>query len=312
MNKFKDFNINDDVKFYALVENMQKRFAQGNASYYSLTLSDGDQSVDSRVWNCNLVEYNEVTAGEVYYFEGHINEFNGKPQYVIKAIRKISDDEVDVKEFIKTAPLSEEDLVRGIAIYTKKIENKILYDLVCKLIKENKNKYFTYPAAVSMHHNFVNGLAYHTYSMLRISDTLLNIYPGMNKNLLYAGIILHDIGKTKELSGTKAPTYTEDGNLLGHIVIGLQMVAVAASELDVSDSEEVKALEHLIASHHGELEFGSPKEPGMMEAYALHLIDLTDSKMAAITPEVVKGKKGGQTAPISSLNRKCLYIPDID
>jgi 3'-5' exoribonuclease len=90
------------------------------------------------------------------------------------------------------------------------------------------------------------------------------------------------------------------------------MVAVAASESGVQDTEEVKMLEHMIASHHGELEFGSPKEPGIMEAYALHLIDLTDSKMAALSPEVVKTAKGMQTSPIGSINRKSLYVPKID
>ena len=102
---------------------------------------------------------------------------------------------------------------------------------------------------MSMHHNFLHGLAYHTYTMLQLAEKLLELYPGMNANLLYAGVILHDIGKTKELSGSKSPVYTQEGNLLGHIVIGLQMVAVCASELGYQDTEEVRMLEHLIASH---------------------------------------------------------------
>ena len=312
MIKFVDINIGDDVTFYALIENMQKRFTPNKSGYYGATLSDGDSSIDARIWDCNLVESKDITAGNVYRFTAHVNEYAGKAQYVIKNIETISEDEIDVSKFFKCAPLSKDDLNKGIKSYLKKISNPTLYKLAVNLIAKVAPEYFEYPAAMSMHHNFLHGLAYHTYTMLNLAEKLLELYPGMNSNLLYTGVILHDIGKTKELSGSKAPVYTQDGNLLGHIVIGLQMVAVAASEEGVSDTEEVRMLEHMIASHHGELEYGSPKEPGIMEAYALHLIDLMDSKMAAISPEVSKTKKGQSTSPIGSLGRKALYVPDLD
>ena len=312
MIKFVDIKIGDDVTFYALIENMQKRFTPNKSGYYGATLSDGDSSIDARIWDCNLVESKDITAGNVYRFTAHVNEYAGKAQYVIKNIETISEDEIDISKFFKCAPLSKDDLNKGIKSYLKKITNPILYKLAVNLIAKVAPEYFEYPAAMSMHHNFLHGLAYHTYTMLNLAEKLLELYPGMNSNLLYTGVILHDIGKTKELSGSKAPVYTQDGNLLGHIVIGLQMVAVAASEECVEDTEEVKMLEHMIASHHGELEYGSPKEPGIMEAYALHLIDLMDSKMAAISPEVSKTKKGQSTSPIGSLGRKALYVPDLD
>jgi 3'-5' exoribonuclease len=312
MIKFVDIKIGDDVTFYALIENMQKRFTPNKSGYYGATLSDGDSSIDARIWDCNLVESKDITAGNVYRFTAHVNEYAGKAQYVIKNIETISEDEIDISKFFKCAPLSKDDLNKGIKSYLKKITNPTLYKLAVNLIAKVAPEYFEYPAAMSMHHNFLHGLAYHTYTMLNLAEKLLELYPGMNSNLLYTGVILHDIGKTKELSGSKAPVYTQDGNLLGHIVIGLQMVAVAASEEGVSDTEEVRMLEHMIASHHGELEYGSPKEPGIMEAYALHLIDLMDSKMAAISPEVSKTKKGQSTSPIGSLGRKALYVPDLD
>jgi 3'-5' exoribonuclease len=312
MIKFVDIKIGDDVTFYALIENMQKRFTPNKSGYYGATLSDGDSSIDARIWDCNLVESKDITAGNVYRFTAHVNEYAGKAQYVIKNIETISEDEIDISKFFKCAPLSKDDLNKGIKSYLKKITNPTLYKLAVNLIAKVAPEYFEYPAAMSMHHNFLHGLAYHTYTMLNLAEKLLELYPGMNSNLLYTGVILHDIGKTKELSGSKAPVYTQDGNLLGHIVIGLQIVAVAASEEGVSDTEEVRMLEHMIASHHGELEYGSPKEPGIMEAYALHLIDLMDSKMAAISPEVSKTKKGQSTSPIGSLGRKALYVPDLD
>ena len=303
--------IGEDVEFYALVESAQKRYTPNKSAYYGMTLSDGDTSIDARVWDVNLIEKNEVIPGTVFMFKAHINEYAGKTQYVISGVTKPNDDEVSVQDFYRKAPLSEEALRQGIKSYIRQIENEVLRNLVVGLISKVPDDYFIYPAAMSMHHNYFNGLAYHTYTMLQLAEKLFALYPGMNKDLLYAGVLLHDIGKTKELTGPKAPLYTKDGNLLGHIVIGLQMIAVEAANQNVADTEEVKVLSHLIASHHGELEYGSPKEPITLEAYALHFIDLTDSKLTPISAEVVKTQKGDSTAPIASLNRKAIYVPNL-
>ena len=311
MKKFAEMKIGEDVEFYALVESAQKRYTPNKSAYYGMTLSDGDTSIDARVWDVNLIEKNEVIPGTVFMFKAHINEYAGKTQYVISGVTKPNDDEVSVQDFYRKAPLSEEALRQGIKSYIRQIENDILRNLVVGLISKVPDDYFIYPAAMSMHHNYFNGLAYHTYTMLQLAEKLFALYPGMNKDLLYAGVLLHDIGKTKELTGPKAPLYTQDGNLLGHIVIGLQMIAVEAANQNVADTEEVKVLSHLIASHHGELEYGSPKEPITLEAYALHFIDLTDSKLTPISAEVVKTQKGDSTAPIASLNRKAIYVPNL-
>ncbi len=312
MKKFSEMKIGDDVEFYALVEASQKRFTPNKSAYYSLTLSDGDSSIDARVWDVNLVEKNEVTPGSVFMFNAHINEYAGKAQFVISAIRQVSEEEVKTMKFYRSAPLSEEELRTNIKSYIHKIENKVLKNLVVGLISKVSEDYFVYPAAMSMHHNYFNGLAYHIYSMLQLASKFVETYPGMNSDLLYAGVLLHDIGKTKELTGPKTPLYTEQGNLLGHIVIGLQMLANEAAIQNVENTEEYIALSHLIASHHGELEYGSPKEPVIMEAFALHFIDLADSKMAPISAEVLKTKKGTSSAPIASLSRKSIYVPNIE
>ena len=312
MKKFSEMKIGDDVEFYALVEASQKRFTPNKSAYYSLTLSDGDSSIDARVWDVNLVEKNEVTPGSVFLYNAHINEYAGKAQFVISAIRQVSEEEVKTMKFYRSAPLSEEELRTNIKSYIHKIENKVLKNLVVGLISKVSEDYFVYPAAMSMHHNYFNGLAYHIYSMLQLASKFVETYPGMNSDLLYAGVLLHDIGKTKELTGPKTPLYTEQGNLLGHIVIGLQMLANEAAIQNVENTEEYIALSHLIASHHGELEYGSPKEPVIMEAFALHFIDLADSKMAPISAEVLKTKKGTSSAPIASLSRKSIYVPNIE
>ena len=310
MKKFSEMKIGEDVVFNALVENLQKRFTPNKKAYYSLGLTDGETIIDARVWDELLVDNNDVKPGCVYSFEAHINEYAGKMQYVIKHILPV-DETVDVSSFFRSAPLSGEFLKNSIKEYIQKIDNEILKKIVIELIANVKDLYFEYPAAMSMHHNYQYGLIHHTFSMLRIADTCIDLYPNINKSLLYAGVLVHDVGKTKELSGIHSPVYTQEGNLLGHIVIGLQMLAVASEKLGVEESEEVKMLQHMIASHHGELEWGSPKEPAILEAYALHYIDLMDSKLAALNPEVGKATKGANTGPIGSINRKTLYVPKL-
>ncbi len=311
MRKFNEMKIGEDVTFYALVESLQQRFTPNKSAYYSVGLSDGDSIVDARIWDVSLVEKNELMRGEIYYFEAHINEYASKAQFVVKVVRKIQEGEIDKNLFYRSAPITEENLRKEIKRYISRIENNILKEMVIGMISKVSDAYFSYPAAMSMHHNYASGLAYHTYSMLRLADTLLEIYPGMSRDLLYAGTLIHDIGKTRELSGIHGTIYTDEGNLLGHIVIGLQMISEVAISLGVEDTEEVRLLSHLIASHHGELEYGSPKEPGTLEAFALHFMDITDAKMTPISAEVVKTEKGKSTGPIGSINRKTIYKPKL-
>lgn len=310
MRKFNEMKIGEDVVFNALVENMQKRYTPNKKAYYSLGLTDGESIIDARVWDELLVDKNEVKTGSVYSFEAHINEYAGKMQYVVKNITPV-DESVDISVFFRSAPLSGEFLKNGIKEYIQKIDNEILKKIVIELIANVKDIFFDYPAAMSMHHNYQHGLIHHTYSMLKIADTCIDLYPNINRSLLYSGVLVHDVGKTKELSSVHSPIYTQEGNLLGHIVIGLQMLAVVADKLGYQDTEEVKMLQHMIASHHGELEWGSPKEPAILEAYALHYIDLIDSKLAALNPEVGNASKGSNTGPIGSINRKSLYVPKL-
>lgn len=311
MRKFNTMKIGEDVTFYALVESLQQRYTPNKSAYYSVGLSDGDTIVDARIWDVNLVEKANLTRGDIFFFEAHINEYASKMQYVIKNVRPIEENEVDKKEFYRSAPINEDALRKEIKRYINKIENSVLREVVIQMISKVADSYFSFPAAMSMHHNYASGLAYHTYTMLRLADTYLDIYPGMSSDLLYAGTIIHDIGKTKELSGIHGTVYTDEGNLLGHIVIGLQMIATVATELGVNDTEEVRLLSHMIAAHHGELEFGSPKEPGVLEAFALHFMDLADAKMTAVSAEVVKTEPGKMTGPIGSINRKMIYRPKL-
>lgn len=308
--KFSEMKIGDNVEFTALLEELKLRYTPNQTSYYSANLSDGTDTVDARIWDINLKK--DLKNGTVYLFNARINEYGGKRQFIINQIRDVNQDEINLRDFYRYAPIDETELRARIKEYIRKITNPILYKLVVTLIKDSETAYFTYPAATSMHHNYLCGLAYHTYSMARIADQVIVNYPNINSNLLYAGVLLHDIGKTKELSGSISPVYTMDGMLLGHIVIGLNMISAKAKELQYENTEEVQMLLHMIAAHHGELEYGSPKEPATIEALALHLIDLMDSKLASVESEYEKTTPGELTQSILSLGRKNLYKTKID
>lgn len=308
--KFKDMKVGDVVEFYALLEDLKLRYTPNQTSYYSANLSDGNTVVDARIWDIHLKE--GLTNGTVYRFNARINEYGGKMQFVVTQINDLKDGEVELSEFYRSAPLSEAELRNNLKNYMRKVTNPILKEIMVSLIKDVEEEYFSYPAAVSMHHNYLYGLAYHTFSMARLADQVVENYPVINKSLLYTGVLLHDIGKTKELSAKVSPVYSLDGVLLGHIVIGMNMISVKAKELGYEETEEVKMLLHMIAAHHGELEFGSPKEPQTIEALALHLIDLMDSKLAGVLSEVQNTAKGEYTQSIPLLNRKSLYVTKIE
>lgn len=313
--KFKDLKVGDNnIELLALVTDCKVRQTVNQTPYYGLVISDGDNLSDARIWTVGLVNEladKEIKIGTVYKMIIKVNEYGGKNQIIINRIEDVELTAEEEAKFYRTAPLTIYELKQGISEYLNRIDNPILKTVVMKLITSVADKYFTHPAAMTMHHNYINGLVYHTYSMLRIADVCLVNYPALNKDLLFSGILIHDIGKTVEISDSKIPIYSMEGNLLGHIVIGLQMLHEAAKELNVLDTEEILALQHLMAAHHGELEYGSPKEPLIMEAQLLFYIDLLDSKMAGINAEVIKTDKGTNTNQIPTLNRKTLYVPNI-
>ncbi len=313
--KFKDLKVGDNnLEILALVTDCKIRQTVNQTPYYGLVISDGENLSDARMWTVSLVNElseKEIKLGTVYKMTIKVNEYGGKNQIIINRIEDVELTAEEESKFYRTAPLTIDELKQGIREYISRIDNPILKSVVTKLITNASDKFFTHPAAMTMHHNYINGLVYHTYSMLKIAEVCLVNYPALNKDLLFSGILIHDIGKTIEISDSKIPAYSMEGNLLGHIVIGLQMLHEAAKELNVLDTEEILALQHLIAAHHGELEYGSPKEPLIMEAQLLFYIDLLDSKMAGINAEVIKTDKGTNTNQIPTLNRKTLYVPNI-
>ena len=178
-------------------------------------------------------------------------------------------------------------------------------------MKEFKEDILVYPAATKNHHDYVSGLLDHMVSMLRLGKAICDLYPTLNRDLVYAGIMLHDIGKVRELSGPIATSYTVEGNLLGHISIMVTEVAKAAVALSI-EGEEVMLLQHLVLSHHGQEEWGSPKRPMIQEAEILHYIDNIDAKMNMLTRVLNKTQPGQFSERVFALDNRAFYKPTID
>lgn len=302
----------EEVTLIVRLSDLNIKKTTTNVDYASMIAYDGETKIEAKIWKFTDDIREKLVNGEVYIAKGRMKDYQGKLQFNITDIRLVdSSDNVNLDDFYDKAKMSDEELKREINNYFKKIDNDILKGIVSVILKKHLDKFFLYPAAVTMHHNYYYGLAYHTYSMLHLSDVYLEQYPFINKDLVYAGIILHDIGKIVELSGPKGTEYTKEGKLLGHISIGANEVYAVSCNLGYEKTEEVINLLHIILTHHGELEFGSPKEPLTAEALLVHLLDFSDSRLASLENEISKTNLGEYTAPLSAFDRKSFYVANI-
>ena len=311
--KIQDCQALEEVTLVLRLSDVQIKKTNTSVDYASMIAYDGNDKIEAKIWKFTDELREKLKSGEVYIVNGRMKDYQGKLQLNITDLRQVDgSDDVNLDDFYDKAKLSKEELANKINDYYAKIQNDYLKNITSVLLKRHFKNFFDYPAAVTMHHNYYQGLAYHTYSMLKLSDAFIELYPFINKDLIYSGIILHDLGKIMELSGPKGTEYTKAGKLLGHISIGANEVYATACELGIEKTEEVLNLLHIILSHHGELEYGSPKQPATVEAEVVHLLDFCDSRMASLEPEILKTKKGEYTGPLSAFERRNFYIPDID
>lgn len=311
MDRIIDCDFGKKVTIALKFQNVQIKKTDSQADYASLIGFDSKDLIEVKIWNLPQNKKDIIKNGNIYICEGLIKNYQGKKQLNVSEFREALDNEVDFEEFYEYAPLTKKELQTKISEYILKIKNELIKKIVFQAIKKYQTKFFEYPAAVSIHHNYISGLAYHTYSMLNLADTYLKQYTYLNSDLVYAGIIIHDMGKVKELSDSRTTTYTNEGNLLGHISLGANMLNEICKEIGCENSEEALVLEHIILSHHGKNEYGSPKEPMIAEAALIFLLDYTDSRFASLEKYIRNAVPGENTEPISSFEKKCFYIPNI-
>jgi 3'-5' exoribonuclease len=303
------FQVGDKFDSYLLIKQADKAVASNGKAFLTLILGDDTGDIEAKLWDASSADEQRYQADQVIKVQGEVNAFRGRLQLKIQAIRLAEpNDGVHPHDFVKRAPLSKEQLLEELTSFIFEMENPNLQRITRYFLSNYQDDLLAFPAAVRNHHEFVSGLAFHVVSMLRIARELKNLYPEINKDLLYAGIILHDIGKLRELSGASNPSYTIEGKLIGHISIMSDEIANAARELKI-EAEEVMVLQHMILSHHGKGEWGSPKPPLVREAELLHIIDLIDAKMNTLQRVMDKVAPGDFSERIFSMENRSFYKP---
>ena len=216
----------------------------------------------------------------------------------------------DPRTFVERAPEAPNAMEEELNSFIFEITNANWNRIVRKLINDHKKAFFSYPAAKSNHHAFAGGLAFHTLSILRLAKNVTAQYSSLNKSLLYAGAILHDLGKTIELSGPISTDYTVSGNLIGHIVLIDEQIVLAAHQLKIDiNAEDMLLLRHVVLAHHGLLEYGSPVRPQLLEAQVLHELDEMDASINMMTTAYQHVDPGAFTERLFGMDNRRFYRP---
>lgn len=308
MNWIKELKENDHIRSTYLVINATRGVTNNNLPYMTVTFQDKTGTIEGKRWDASEEDKAVFQIGNVVEIEADVINYRVGLQLKIISARCIPHDEVDVSLYTISAPVEQQELERRLKHYVDSIQDSDLHLLVSTIIKQVYNDFITYPAAVRNHHEYTNGLLYHTLSMANLAEMIASYYPQVDRDMLISGVLLHDIGKTIELSGPMIAKYTKEGRLIGHISIMHSIVREQAEKLMISDEKRI-LLEHMILSHHGKQEFGSPVLPLTREALLLHMIDDMDAKMTILDKAFANIEEGEFTPKIFALDERCFYKP---
>lgn len=291
MKYIKDYKEGDRVLDIYLCKHKQSAVTKNGKPYENVILQDKTGTIDAKVWepgSAGISEFDTLDYIEVY---GEVNSFQGALQVNVKRIRVCREGEYEPSDYLPVSKKGIEAMYQEVLQFIAGIEDTYLKTLLENLFIQDEDfvkAFKNSSAAKTVHHGFVGGLLEHTLSVTKLCDYYCSAYPRLNRDLLLSAALLHDIGKTKELSAFPRNDYTDDGQFLGHIVIGVEMVGEKISQIPGFPAILSAELKHCILSHHGEYEFGSPKKPAIMEAVALNFADNTDAKMETFT-ELLEG-----------------------
>ncbi|HIS80286.1 MAG TPA: HD domain-containing protein [Candidatus Scatomonas merdavium] len=263
----------------------QSAVTKNGKPYDNVILQDKTGTIDGKIWEPNSVGIDEFEALDYIEVMGDVNSFAGALQISIKRARKASEGEYDPADYLPSSRYDIEKMYQELLTYVESVGNPYLSALLKRYFVEDQEfirRFRSSSAAKSVHHGFIGGLLEHTLSVTRLCQYFTKAYPVLNRDLLITAAIFHDIGKTRELSAFPQNDYTDDGQLLGHIMIGAEMVHDGAAAIPGFPAKLENELKHCILAHHGELEYGSPKKPALAEALALNLADNTDARMETL------------------------------
>lgn len=307
-----DFQEGDHFTIFALIKDAQVRSTKKGDQYLAITFSDPSGELTGNLWDVNEEQIQSLQPGKVASLTGQRSSYQGRPQVNIESVRLATPNEPSEPErYVQQAPESENDIKADLRPFVMAITNPTWRKIVNHLLAKHGEAFFKSPAAKTNHHAFAGGLSYHTLSILRLAKSVIQLYPGIDESLLYAGALLHDLGKTVELSGAVGTQYTVTGKLLGHIPLIDGEICAACEELGLDyEGEELILLRHMVLSHHGRLEYGSPVRPALLEAEILHHLDELDASIMMMQSALGKTAAGEFTDRLFALDNRSFFQPD--
>lgn len=303
----------DRFEGYLIVRAAEQRTAASGKSYLDMTLADRSGSINAKMWDGTV---QPPVPGSIVKVRATGNEFNGRMQLRVEKIRAAENrDDVDMSSLIPCAPEDPQKMMEEIVRAADRIADNDLRRITCELLDRAGSRLLTFPAAKQMHHAERSGLLHHMTTMLRAANAIMTVYPRLNASLLTAGVIIHDLAKIDEMDADTlglVSDYSIDGKLLGHIVRGVVNIQMAAEKTGASRAKAL-LLQHMVLSHHGIPEYGSPMAPKFPEAEVLHMIDTLDARLYEMDEALSRAMPGGFSEKVWGLDNRQLYrIPESD
>jgi 3'-5' exoribonuclease len=302
-------NEGDKINTPMLITGLTKGVTTSGAPYISLTLQDQTGTIEAKVWDAKEDQTAAIVLGRVVNINGEVLKYRNALQLRVYSVTALAEGDFDPSDFVSGSDLSLDYMKQRIHGCVSSMDDEVIKSICTSVIEYFGEKIFTYPAAARNHHDFVGGLATHMIGMLDIAESLCKQYPLLNRDLLLSGVLLHDLGKIVELSGPILTEYTLEGKLVGHISIMQSLVVEVAKKLGLENAEQVVLMRHLILSHHGEYEFGSPILPMIMEAEILNFVDNIDARMNMFAKALEPVDPGQFTQRVFSLENRAFYKP---
>ncbi len=307
-----NFTVLDDgrVDGFALVKSVEKKTSSKGDIYLDFTLADKSGEINAKLWRYNAEEHGEYNTNDIIKIRGTVSPYNGADQLKIERIRvALPQDNVDINELVKSADYSSDDMFDELMNIAESFGDNEIKLLVKTIYSDSKEKLMYWPAAYKLHHAIRGGLLLHTLSIVKLCESICKIYSFVDRDLLIAGAMLHDISKIDEFvvedTGI-ASSYSINGNLLGHLTMGAEKVGKYAEKLGVSE-KTATLIKHMILSHHGIPEYGAAVKPMFIEAEILSELDLMDSRIYEMREALSDVKTDEFSHPIWAMENRKLY-----
>jgi len=306
-----DLSPDAQVRTTFLVQARERKIARTGSAYLDLDLRDASGVVRAKLWDCDRHTL-DFEVEDIVAVDGVVEDYQGTLQIRVRKISRCSPDAVDLFDYLPRSRRDPEEMYATLMDRLRRVPEGPLRMLLLTIMEDPAiaEKYKRAPAAMSYHHAFLGGLLEHVLSLVQLGDQVCDHYEFLRRDLLLAGLVLHDVGKIEELSFSRGFRYSTRGQLLGHISIGLEMVQEKMRQIPEFPAELKGQIEHMILSHHGKVEFGSPKEPVFPEALVVHFLDEMDSKLEAMRAQYAtdQDRPGDWTARNPALRRELLKI----